>query len=60
MGIGIHHTPDWREQRTYVFLLFVNVADLEPDIGVGEGTGGVPENAVEAGEILHICFALCR
>ena len=50
MGIGIHHTPDWREQRTYVFLLFVHVADLEPDIGVGEGTGGVPENAVEAGE----------
>jgi hypothetical protein len=57
MGIGVHHTPDLIEQRTYIFLLFVNMADLEPDIGMGEGTGRVPENAVEAGERLFV-FAL--
>lgn len=49
--------PTPRNQRTYVFLLFVNVADLEPDIGMGKGTGGVPENAVETRERLFV-FAL--
>jgi hypothetical protein len=33
------------------------VADLEPDIGMGEGTGGVTENVIKAGEQLFI-FAL--
>jgi hypothetical protein len=33
---------------TYVFLLFVNVTDLEPDVGVCEWGWGVTEYSVEA------------
>lgn len=43
--------------RTYVFLLFVNVADLEPDVRMSEGAGRISENTVEAGEGLFV-FAL--
>lgn len=43
--------------RTYVFLLFENVADLEPDIGMGEGTGRISEDAIKAGKGLFV-FAL--
>jgi len=50
MGIAIHHMPDLKEQQTHIFLLFVNVADLEPDIGMGEGTGEVLENVIKARE----------
>jgi len=48
---------DLKKQRTYVFLLFVNVTDLEPDIGVGEGTGWISENTVKTGKRLFV-FAL--
>ena len=44
-------------QVTYVLLLFMNMADLEPYVSMSEGVRGVLENAVEALERLLV-FAL--
>lgn len=33
---------------TYVFLLFVNMADLEPDVLLGQGSGRRVDNVLEA------------
>jgi hypothetical protein len=43
---------------TYPFLLFVHMPDLEPDIRVGEGVGGVAQDAVEAVERLLVLALL--
>ena len=37
-------------KKTYIFLLLVDVADLEPDISVSEGARRISENAIEAVE----------
>ena len=42
----------------YIFLLFINVPDLEPDVGMGEGTWWVAEDAVEAAEGLFVLALL--
>jgi len=41
-----------------VFLLLVNVSDLEPDIRVSEGTWRVAKNAIEAGQRVIILALL--
>lgn len=43
---------------TYIFLLFVNVADLEPNIGVGKRARRIPENAVKAPERVFVLALL--
>lgn len=42
---------------THVFLLLVDVPNLEPDVGMGEGTRGIAKYAVKAGKGLLV-FAL--
>ena len=39
-----------RERRkvTYILLLFENVSDLEPDVGMCERAWGISENAIKA------------
>jgi hypothetical protein len=41
-------------RRTYIFLLFVNVANLKPNVGVRKRTWGIPKNAVEASQGLVV------
>ena len=45
-------------RTAYVFLLFVNMADLEPDVCMGERAGRVPENAVETPEGVFVLSLL--
>ena len=45
-------------RAAYVFLLFVNMADLEPDVCMGERAGRVPENAVETAEGVFVLSLL--
>lgn len=40
-----------------IFLLFINVADLEPDVGMGEGARWISKNTIETGKRVFI-FAL--
>ena len=35
-------------RATYVFLLLVDMPDLEPDIGMGKGTRRIAEDTLEA------------
>lgn len=37
-----------RKKKTHVFLLLVDMADLEPDVGVRKGIWRVAEDAIEA------------
>jgi hypothetical protein len=43
-----------KDQQAYILLLLINVSDLKPNVGVGEGTWGVAKNAIEAGEGLIV------
>ena len=45
-------------QCTYVALLLEHVSDLEPDVRVCEGTGWVPQDAVEALEAVRVLALL--
>jgi hypothetical protein len=45
-------------RKTYVLLLLIHVADLEPDIGVCKWTRGVPQNAIEAHETVVVLALL--
>lgn len=42
----------------YVFLLLVNMADLEPNVCMGERAGRVPENAIETVEGVFVLSLL--
>jgi len=42
----------------YIVLLFIDMPDLEPDVGMGEGTWWVAEDAVEAAEGLFVLALL--
>jgi hypothetical protein len=44
-------------QTTYIFLLFIHVTDLEPDVGVCKGAGRISKDAVEARQRVLV-FAL--
>lgn len=51
----------WGDDRcvtTHVFLLLVDVTDLEPDIGVSERTGRVAEDAIKAREAVFVLALL--
>ena len=43
---------------TYILLLLIHVADLEPDIGMCKWTRRVPQNAVEAHETVVVLTLL--
>ena len=45
-------------KNTHVALLLEDVSDLEPDVGVGERTGRVTQDAVEALETLRVLALL--
>ena len=42
----------------YITLLLKHMSDLEPDVGVGERTGRVTQDAVEALETLRVLALL--
>lgn len=47
-----------RGKRTYVFLLLVNMSDLEPNVLLRKGTRGRADNVLEA--LLRVRYDLCR
>lgn len=55
---ALHLQTIWKPKKiTYIFLLFVYMADLKPDIGVSERTWRVSQYAIEAHKAILV-FAL--
>jgi hypothetical protein len=42
------------EKRTDIALLFVHMADLEPNVGVGKGTWRIAQDAIKASKAVFI------
>jgi hypothetical protein len=55
---SIHITRRLETAITYILLLLIHVADLEPDIGMCKWTRRVPQNAVEAHETVVVLTLL--
>jgi hypothetical protein len=43
---------------TYIFLLFVHMSNLEPDIGMGERAGRIAENTIKASQRILVLALL--